>query len=205
MKKTLIVLMMVLLAAVLIVSCDDSTNDSGTTTYEVGDTGPAGGTIFYVNPNASTDGWTYLEAGKSDYASFSGGASVNCYWGPKEAVDCKTTTGIGEGLDNTKKLYDKGENYEAAYKVYDNDIYENGFKDWFVPSKEELSCLMNNSALADSFASDTFYWSSSETYEYNDGSVTDTAYAIKIVINGLSISPQDRNNPYLVRPVRRFN
>ncbi|RLW68460.1 MAG: hypothetical protein B6D68_03580 [spirochete symbiont of Stewartia floridana] len=30
--------------------------------YNIGDTGPAGGRIFYENANHATDGWRYLEA-----------------------------------------------------------------------------------------------------------------------------------------------
>ncbi len=37
-----------------------------TVVYNIGDTGPAGGKIFYVNPTAASDGWTYLEAAPSD-------------------------------------------------------------------------------------------------------------------------------------------
>lgn len=34
--------------------------------YEPGDTGPAGGFIFYKNPNSAADGWRYLEAAPVD-------------------------------------------------------------------------------------------------------------------------------------------
>jgi hypothetical protein len=34
--------------------------------YEVGDVGPAGGFIFYKNPNYASDGWRYLEAAPFD-------------------------------------------------------------------------------------------------------------------------------------------
>ncbi len=66
MKKILLIPMMVLLAAVLIISCEDNRNDLDKRKYKVGDTGPAGGIIFYVNPNAKADKWTYLEVGESD-------------------------------------------------------------------------------------------------------------------------------------------
>jgi Beta-L-arabinofuranosidase, GH127 len=44
--------------------------------YEVGDTGPAGGLIFYVNPNAAADGWRYLEAAPVDQSA---GAKWGCF------------------------------------------------------------------------------------------------------------------------------
>jgi len=34
--------------------------------YSIGDTGPAGGIIFYVNQNYEDDGWMYLEAAPDD-------------------------------------------------------------------------------------------------------------------------------------------
>src|SRR5690554_5787135 len=36
------------------------------TIYALRDTGPAGGLIFYLNPNHPTDGWRYLEAAPGD-------------------------------------------------------------------------------------------------------------------------------------------
>ena len=44
--------------------------------YALGDTGPAGGLIFYENPNAAADGWRYLEAAPFDQ---SGGAKWGCF------------------------------------------------------------------------------------------------------------------------------
>lgn len=37
--------------------------------YNIGDTGPAGGLIFYINPNYETDGWRYLEAAPGDQST----------------------------------------------------------------------------------------------------------------------------------------
>jgi len=37
--------------------------------YALRDTGPAGGLIFYLNPNYATDGWRYLEAAPSDQST----------------------------------------------------------------------------------------------------------------------------------------
>ncbi len=44
--------------------------------YAPGDVGPAGGYIFYVNPNFATDGWRYLEAAPFDQSA---GAKWGCF------------------------------------------------------------------------------------------------------------------------------
>ena len=41
-----------------------------------GDVGPAGGLIFYVNPNYAADGWRYLEAAPFDQSA---GAKWGCF------------------------------------------------------------------------------------------------------------------------------
>jgi hypothetical protein len=41
--------------------------------YAAGDTGPAGGLIFYVNPNFAADGWRYLEAAPFDQSAGASG------------------------------------------------------------------------------------------------------------------------------------
>ncbi len=73
MKKT-VLLIALLLLILLFTSCDLFTTDS---TYSVGDTGPAGGIIFYDNDadnetgnadglDSSIEGWRFLEAAPGD-------------------------------------------------------------------------------------------------------------------------------------------
>ena len=195
MKKILLVFMLVLLSAVLVVSCDDNANDtkpsdSQPTTYKVGDTGPAGGIIFYVNTDSSAD-WKYLEAGKADL-------SETYVWGPT-GVKCETKDGIGDGLENTKKLSEKGSGYKAACAVYGKDLYENGYTDWFLPSKDELNLMYTNLYEQDSSIggfTGTSYWSSSE---YNSGN-----YAWFKVFSTGYLSANVKTDSRSVRPVRAF-
>lgn len=44
--------------------------------YSIGDTGPAGGIIFYVNVNYEDDGWMYLEAAAEDEGSYNWSGAV---------------------------------------------------------------------------------------------------------------------------------
>lgn len=201
MKKTLIILMMVLLAAVLIVSCEDNKNDLNKKKYKVGDTGPAGGIIFYVNPKAKADKWTYLEVGKSDISDSSHSSTQGSdyfKWRPT-VVDCGTGEKIGDGLNNTKKLSEKGSDYQAAYAVYGKDLYGNKYKDWFIPSKEEFNLLyesLKDGKLEPSlFSLEAFYWSSSEG---GDSS------AFKMGLSTGTLGEDSRTTECKVRPVRRF-
>jgi len=193
MKKTFIIMLMVLLATMLIVSCEDNKNDLSKKNYKVGDTGPAGGIIFFVNPNAKADKWTYLEIGKSDMPD------GNFKWG-STGVECGTGEKIGDGLKNTKKLSEKGSSYEAAYAVFGKDIYGNKNKDWFIPSKEEFKLLYesikNGKINPDSFSSE-FYWTSSESGDSSAWKINPYSY-------GGHLYEESRIAACKVRPVRRF-
>src|SRR5262245_18722476 len=66
-----------------------------TAEYAVGDTGPAGGLIFYVNSNHATDGWRYLEVALVDQSA---GARWGCF---RRAIAGARGTAIGTGRHNT--------------------------------------------------------------------------------------------------------
>ena len=143
------------------------------TTYSIGETGPAGGYIFYdcdadnndgQNNGAGTDnlkssecGWRYLEAAESDLSN-----SALYAWG-LESETVSTKTGIGEGKNNTELLSSKGGSYAAANGA--SGYEHNGFDDWFLPSKDELNLMFTNLAKKNicSFATTYYYWSSSES------------------------------------------
>lgn len=194
MKKGFFILMMVLLSAMLIISCDDSKDDLGKKRYKAGDTGPGGGIIFYVNPNAKADKWTYLEVGKSDISPQD---QYKFKWGPT-IEECGTGEKIGDGLNNTKKLAAKGSSHEAASAVYGKDLYGNKCKDWFIPSRDEIKLLYESIKSGilnpESFSPD-YYWTSSE--EGDSG-------AWKINLQSGKSFEELRTNECRIRPVRRF-
>ena len=66
--------------------------------YAIGDTGPAGGLIFFVNPNRAADGWRYLEAAPFDQ---SGGAKWGCF---RRMIAGARGTAIGTGKQNTADM-----------------------------------------------------------------------------------------------------
>jgi hypothetical protein len=102
--------------------------------YNLRDTGPAGGLIFYRNPNYAIDGWSCLEAAPSDQNL--------AYWSimANVAVPCGTGTGIGTGKANTMDIINQSTD-SAAY-LCSQTI--GGYSDWFLPSKEELNKMYFN-------------------------------------------------------------
>jgi hypothetical protein len=132
-----------------------------TKTYKIGDTGPAGGLIFYDKGNNS-DGWRYLEAATQD-----GGKAQ---WGPLRIILGGTDTKVGSGKRNTDVimyyLRNAGESAKAAQVAM--QYTQGGYTDWFLPSKDELDLMYRNlrQELRGDFSMGD-YWSSSES---NDSS-----------------------------------
>ena len=187
MKKAMLILLVALAAVSLFVSCR---KEPEVKTYKVGEIGPAGGIIFYVNPNAEKDGWTYLEAAPADLEG-------TYEWGPDG--DYGTSKEIGTGKSNTEKLLaakakDSSLSFPAAEAC---DSYSLGDKtDWFLPSIDELDTLNKVLKETNSTAqlpSETMHWSSSqETSSYKSYL---TSVGKKSYLSGGSLN---------VRPVRSF-
>jgi hypothetical protein len=130
-------------------------------TYALGDTGPAGGFVFYV-----TDGGLHgLEAAPTDQ-------STGIRW--DNASDPATDTsaigdGVGAGAMNTMLII---ANQGADSTTYAAGIAANlvithsdvVYGDWYLPSKYELNLMYVNLHLkvVGGFASD-YYWSSSQS------------------------------------------
>jgi DUF1680 family protein len=130
--------------------------------YAIGDIGPAGGYIFFENPNYASDGWRYLEAAPFDQ---SGGAKWGCF---RHAIAGARATAIGAGRQNTIEILRGCTDAGVAAALCANlDVY--GVRGWFLPSKDELAMMYRNlkaSGLGDfrdAGAADNFsYWTSSQ-------------------------------------------
>jgi len=136
---------------------EKTTASPSVSSYKIGDTGPAGGIIFYDKGN-NRDGWRYLEA-----APASTEKTAPTFW----ASDLNLNGGrkVGDGKENTKKYlvyFDKkgGGINSAAWLC--NDMNINGFNDWYLPSLDELLYMYNNlySKGLGNFKN-LYYWSSS--------------------------------------------
>ena len=136
--------------------------ESTLSSYKIGDTGPAGGLIFYDKGNDS-GGWRYLEAAPVE-------AEFRAAWNVRDTFVDNTQTAIGSGKRNTQLIEEKfrltaGEWDTAAQKA--DELEFNGFDDWFLPSQAELDQMYGNlkrKNLGD--YKNERYWSSTEL---NDG------------------------------------
>jgi hypothetical protein len=128
--------------------------------WVVGKAGPAGGWIFYDAGNSNA-GWRWMECAPSDQ-------STGIQWGNGSAIDIAGAKGtaIGTGQTNTTAIVAAQGAENFAAKLCD-DLMLSGYSDWFLPSKNELNAMyttLQTNGIG-GFSS-TYYWSSSEGYEY---------------------------------------
>jgi hypothetical protein len=125
---------------------------SASTVYKIGDTGPAGGIVFY-DKGIKSDDWRYLEAAPAFL-------ETRATWGSNDTVG--TSISIGSGKQNTASIVKKFKMIAQAAQYCDELVY-GGYADWFLPSNGELNLMYANLKRNElgSF-SDTTYWSSSE-------------------------------------------
>ena len=172
-------------------------------TYALGDTGPAGGFVFYV----TGDGLHGLEAAPEDIGGNATATSVA--WGCfGTLLSGMNELGVGSGAHNTSQR-DLCSDASTAAKAA--AAYEfNGYTDWFLPSKAELDLMYHELADTDNNDTDSgvgddgnlggfasgYYWSSSQANSY---------YAW---VQGFDVGGQDdydaKDDTLRVRAVRAF-
>jgi len=157
--------------------------------YSIGDTGPAGGIVFYDAGNSTTYGWRYLECATSDFtASWYGGS-----------LTVTTGTAIGTGQANTTAIIAAGGTSTSYAALSCKNLTTGGYTDWFLPSREELGLLYTNlkTASLGNF-SDGDYWSSSQ---YGYGNEYYVGFLSGPTAYGSVTSP---TYPEYVRAIRAF-
>ncbi|GGE43047.1 hypothetical protein GCM10010832_23760 [Psychroflexus planctonicus] len=177
-----------------------ATNNSGTiygnevsfqtnSSYELGDTGPAGGLVFY-DKGSYSNGWRYMEANPVDL-------STGTDWGCSGSlIPGSQPSAIGNGPQNTQDIVDNCTGTNIAARLCNNYSF-NGFDDWFLPARQELDQMYLNLHAQDlgSFNSLSTYWSSTEN---NNISAQGVSFNTGNTINNNKLSS------YRVRAVRRF-
>ncbi|GHV61379.1 hypothetical protein AGMMS49587_05340 [Spirochaetia bacterium] len=161
--------------------------------YKIGDTGPAGGLIFYDKGNNS-GGWRYLEAApaNTEKAAAFGDYRVNA------------NRRLGSGKENTQQIMDaiakNGGGINTAPFICDG-LVVNGFDDWYLPSADELLYMYNNlyaNGLGNFRA--VPYWSSG-----NGAFAYDACYSVNFSTgDGEQHAFGEEGQRYQVRAVRQF-
>ena len=179
----------------------------------MGETGPGGGTVFYVAAELQTWG-TYLEVAPTDYQVDDSRPKVA--WGCQDARTTATATAIGTGKANTATILAKCNTAGIAADVArDYSTSTAGVGQWFLPSRDELNELCKiysngrtdttqwsayqngctgNTAPTGGFAAG-FYWSSSVG---NAGSAWYQNFGYGFQLTNSKVSA------FYVRPVRAF-
>lgn len=162
--------------------------------YVPGDIGPAGGLIFYVNPNYQADGWRYLEAAPFDQ-------SAGAKWGSfRVPLAGAQGSAIGAGRQNTLDIK-KGCTTPGIAADLCTSFSLNGVQDWFLPSFEELKQMYANLKVAglggfpNDFPDNCDYWSSTQA-------TTDMARYVDFADNGMRGHFDDKDYPRRVRAIR---
>jgi hypothetical protein len=169
-------------------------NDTGSA-YDIGDTGPAGGIIFYDDEDDGSDdiaGARYLEAapGSTEWNSIEWGD-----YGTEIGGDAQLT-GIGDGQAATDAVvaHMVSESITGTAAQRADGLSHGGYDDWFLPSKDELNQMYLQRVVIGGFAS-AYYWSSSEAD-------ADFAWKQSFAIDNQNDS--NKGNGGWVRAVRAF-
>jgi hypothetical protein len=161
--------------------------------YNINDIGPAGGIIFYENPDIFGQ-WHYLEVSSGDISGIR-------KWSPYSSTTNVISQQIGDGKSNTLTIVNiLGTQNYAAYNAF--SLQQSGFNDWFLPSFEELKLM--KSFFYDQgiggFLADSYYWSSSE-----DANFPQNAWTVKMSNGGSNLFiSQSKLIQFKVRPIRKF-
>ncbi len=189
-----------------------------TFSYKLGDVGPGGGLIFFVDTLSQFDGFTYLEAAPVDLPKTAwANTSVGCFGSSNNSTSCLDASiyqesqadssrisgaKIGQGSVNTaliKTRISSGvpiDNTGFAAGIADAYVY-GSTTDWYLPSINELGLMHANLKVKGlGNFQDSYYWSSTE---FGTGS------AWYMLFGPGYFSNTDKSSAFLtVRPIRSF-
>jgi hypothetical protein len=125
--------------------------------FEIGDVGPAGGLIFYIDEEGEFEDFIYLEAAVEDLEGTHAYSNITDGIGPSAQG-----LAIGTGYSNSLAIIDQEDHTDSA-AMECIELVQGGESDFFLPSKDELNKMyvnLHQQGLG-GFAFDS-YWSSSE-------------------------------------------
>jgi hypothetical protein len=178
--------------------------------YNIGQTGPGGGVVFYYLASGFPCGPTlaavcrYLEASPSGW---SGGTDPSRPWAQTSlqstrvtnGIDTATATAIGTGYKNTVLIINQGNSDSSTAAAPLAQSYRGGgLSDWYLPSYDEIFALYTNRAIVGGFQLSPNYWPSSE--HVNPANNGATAISFDTGTNQYN----GKQNLNYVRPVRAF-
>ena len=177
----------------------------------VGDTGPAGGVVFYVDSMDVYPGFVFLEAAPAEYSQTLLPFTPATY--RKDVLSSVTSIDIGAGLANTINIArEVGDgNYASKYSL---DMSVNGFSDWFLPSLREMEalCMYSAGVNNDPESSDFGLCARSRSLLYGQedqywtSSNANSVYTWLVVLGkGHTLADNTRLSEVRVVPVRYFN
>jgi hypothetical protein len=173
------------------VASSDSTLPPTTGEYAVGDTGPGGGVVFFIDAESAFPDFDYLEAAPANWNGADGDPSVAWCSNMTTKISASKNA-VGAGAENTSAASTCTNSAAAKASAFTGA----GKSDWFLPSKDELKLLFNN--LADNSLaglSGGVYWSSTSS--------SDTRAWAELMSDGTQ-GTNFRTSSFLIRPVRAF-
>jgi len=169
-------------------------------THAVGDIGPGGGIVFYVDP----DGFIMLDTGERLYHLEVTLEVLNYSWIIGVASDwyynyIPTKSGIGTGRYNTNLILSYEPNYAPAAERC-KDFSGGGLADWFLPSIAELEKL--DEIYTDWFdiIGDGWVWSS-ENCDISGLEAEANMYRFHTTPFTM---PTNKSTPLSIHPIRAF-
>ena len=181
---------------------------------QVGDIGPGGGKVFYVEPGNGTftqigatgtmctTNCKYLEAAPNTWTGASSDPQITWATGINPTLAGAFGTVIGTGYENSLKIVDQTGNVAAssaavAARGYRPTVSGTTYSDWYLPSKDELDQLyLRRTAVGGSFRVDS-YWSSTES-NAND------AWSQRFIEGRPGLEERFKGFADYVRPIRAF-
>ena len=161
-------------------------------TYKVGDTGPAGGFVFYDKGNNS-GGWRYLEAAPEDLSRKLLATAENIN------IDDNRERVVGRGKSNTASIMKEAARLGGGFgwAAQACDVYTfNGFDDWFLPSRDEIHHMYGNLHMQNigGFRNESYWTSTADSSGW---------WWAENFSNGRQ-DTSSRGSELRVRPVRQF-